>query len=73
MKTVQRTLLVIFLTVAMGRLSAQGKHSEEMVVPVSDPGKPVTLEAKLMRGSIRVIGYDGKDVIVTVFMDSTRR
>jgi hypothetical protein len=41
-------------------------------VPLSEPGKPVTLEAHLMKGSIKVIGYDGKDVIVQVFMDSTK-
>ncbi len=43
-----------------------------MVVPLSEPGKPVTLEAHLMRGSIKVIGYEGKDVIVQVHMDSSK-
>lgn len=73
MKTVKKALLLVFLTMAIGHLSAQTKNSEEMVVPLSDPSKPVTLEASLTNGSIKVVGYDGKDVIVTVFMDSTIR
>jgi hypothetical protein len=72
MKTLKRAVLFICLVAAVGRLEAQTKHSEEMVVPLSEPGKPVTLEAHLMKGSIKVIGYDGKDVIVQVFMDSTK-
>ena len=56
----------------VSRLTAQTKGTEEMVVPLSEPGKPVTLEAKLMSGSIKVIGYEGKDVIVLVHMDSTK-
>ncbi len=72
MKTLKKAVLFICLMAAVGRLAAQSKHSEEMVVPLSEPGKPVTLEAHLMKGSIKVIGYEGKDVIVQVFMDSTK-
>jgi hypothetical protein len=72
MKTLKRAVLFICLVAVVGRLAAQTKHSEEMVVPLSEPGKPVTLEAHLMKGSIKVIGYDGKDVIVQVLMDSTK-
>ena len=61
----------MFLITAFGRLSAQ-KNSQEMTVPLSEPGKPVTLECSLMHGSINVMGYDGKEVIVTVLMDSTK-
>jgi hypothetical protein len=73
MKTISRAILFGFLIMAFGRVSAQSKNSQELVVPLSDPGKPVTLECHVISGSIHVIGYDGKDVVVTVYMDSTRR
>jgi hypothetical protein len=72
MKTLKKVVLFICLMTCVGRLTAQTKGTEEMVVPLSEPGKPVTLEAKLMSGSIKVIGYEGKDVIVLVHMDSTK-
>jgi hypothetical protein len=72
MKTLKKVVLFICLITSVSRLAAQSKHSEEMTVPLSEPGKPVTLEAHLMKGSIKVIGYEGKDVIVQVFMDSTK-
>jgi hypothetical protein len=72
MKTLKRALLFICLIGTVSRLAAQSKHSEEMTVPLSEPGKPVTLEAHLMKGSIKVIGYEGKDVLIQVLMDSSK-
>ena len=37
---------------------------DRVVVPLSNPAKPAKIEASLMRGSITVKGYEGKDVIV---------
>jgi hypothetical protein len=72
MKTLKKAVLFICLVTCVGRLTAQTKGTEEMIVPLTDPGKPVTLEAKLMSGSIKVIGYEGKEVIVQVHLDSTK-
>jgi len=72
MKTLKRAVLFFVLMATVNRLAAQSKLTEEMTVPLSEPGKPVTLEAHLMKGSIKVIGYEGKEVIVQVFMDSTK-
>jgi hypothetical protein len=72
MKTLKKAVLFIFLIGTVSRLAAQTKHSEEMTVPLSEPGKPVTLEAHLMKGSIKVIGYEGKDVLIQVLMDSSK-
>ena len=36
---------------------------DRAVVPLSNPAKPAKVEASVMRGSITVKGYDGKDVI----------
>ncbi|UOQ51461.1 DUF4097 family beta strand repeat-containing protein [Hymenobacter cellulosivorans] len=44
--------------------AAQGK--EQLVVPLSAPGKPGLLSVKLVNGSISVVGYGGKDVVVDV-------
>ncbi|HVS97114.1 MAG TPA: DUF4097 family beta strand repeat-containing protein [Puia sp.] len=72
MKAVNRALWLFLLTMTMSRLSAQPQHSPEMVVPLTDPGKPVTLKAGLVSGSITVVGYEGKDVVVSVFIDSSK-
>lgn len=37
---------------------------DRVVVPLSNPAKPAKIEASLLRGSITVKGYDGKDVVV---------
>ncbi|HET6256427.1 MAG TPA: hypothetical protein VFE32_20295 [Puia sp.] len=72
MKTLKRAVLFICLMTCIGQVMAQTKGTEEMTVPLSDPGKPATLEAHLLNGSIKVIGYEGKDVIVQVHLDSTK-
>ena len=72
MKTVKRAFLFIFLMGTLSRVMAQTKGTQELTVPLSEPGKPVTLIAHLVDGSIKVIGYDGKDVIVLVHIDSTK-
>ena len=72
MKTLTKAVLLILLIGATGRVQAQTKGTQEMVVPLSEPGKPATIEAKLMSGSVKVIGYDGKDVIVQVMIDSAK-
>ena len=45
-------------------LLAQNETKEQLTVPLTDPGKPGTLNVKLIRGSIHVIGYAGKDVVI---------
>jgi hypothetical protein len=85
MKTLKQVFLVIFMMGAFTRLSAQTRADEhiprvagqnnftqEMTVPLSEPGKPVTLETHLLSGAIKVTGYEGKDVIVQIQVDSSR-
>ena len=45
---------------------AQETAKEQLVVPLSSPGKPFKLEAHLVDGSITVNGYEGKDIVVEV-------
>ncbi|MGC4038322.1 MAG: DUF4097 family beta strand repeat-containing protein [Chitinophagaceae bacterium] len=39
-------------------------NKEQLVVPLSDPGKTYSLDVGLVSGSITIIGYDGKDILI---------
>ena len=43
---------------------AQDDQKEQLVVPLSSPGKAGSLEVGLVNGSIRIIGYEGKEVLI---------
>jgi len=43
---------------------AQNDMKEQLTVPLTTPGKPGSLEVSLIRGSIHVIGYAGKDIMI---------
>ncbi|QJW91473.1 DUF4097 family beta strand repeat protein [Spirosoma taeanense] len=45
-------------------LAAQNDTKEQLVVPLSKPNDPGFMEVHLVNGSIRVVGYSGKDVVI---------
>ncbi|WP_338874075.1 DUF4097 family beta strand repeat-containing protein [Spirosoma sp. SC4-14] len=45
-------------------LAAQSDIKEQIVVPLTDPGKAAFLNVALVHGSIRVMGTTGKDIII---------
>lgn len=47
-------------------LMAQSTDNQEFKIPLSNPAQPGKLIAKLHRGSIKVEGHSGKDVIITI-------
>lgn len=47
-------------------LSSSAQEQQEFSIPLSDPGKPGKLVATMHRGSIRVEGYNGKEVKIKV-------
>lgn len=50
-----------------GRLSAHAQNTpvkEQLVVALSAPGKPGALRVKQVAGSIHIVGYNGKDVVI---------
>jgi DUF4097 and DUF4098 domain-containing protein YvlB len=63
---------VVLLMAVGGRLAAQtttpaaAPKAQELTVPLSEPGKPFTLEAKLFDGSITLQAYEGKDVLIDI-------
>lgn len=66
MKTPRILALAAFtaFTVISAPLLAQGDLKEQLSIPLSDPGKPGTLKVHLIRGSIRVTGYNGNQVVI---------
>jgi len=60
-----KILGLFFLTIMLsGRLVAQDNGKEQLIVPLSDPGKPYKINVGLTDGSITVTGYDGKDILI---------
>jgi len=71
MKTIKLLYLLVCICTS-APLFAQGDMKEQVVVPLSNPGKPGSLEVGLTNGGIRVTGYDGKEVIVEASLPSRK-
>jgi len=56
-------VIVILLAAGIGAYAQQAK-TDRVTVPLSNPGKPGIVEVSLMMGSIKVVGYEGKEIIV---------
>ena len=67
MKRIYITILSVLLT-GSDHLNAisQNIDKQEFKVQLSDPGKPGKLKVGLHRGSIKIDGYNGNEVVVTV-------
>lgn len=63
-KTLIACLALAAFAAAAAPLAAQGTPPDKAVVPLSDPAKPALIKAGVLRGSITVKAYEGKDVIV---------
>ena len=66
MKAIKFTGLVLAAALLSVKVMAQ---TEELKVPLSDPGKPYKLSVALISGSITITGYDGKEVIIEASTD----
>jgi Toastrack DUF4097 len=64
MKKMKISLVLLSFLIASATF-AQSGTPETLTVPLSSPGKPYTLKVHLVTGSIKVTGYDGKDIIIT--------
>jgi DUF4097 and DUF4098 domain-containing protein YvlB len=62
--TIKITGILMLALLLNTRIWAQGNTSEQLVVPLSDPGKPYKLNAHLINGSITLVSYEGKDIVV---------
>lgn len=67
MKTIQIALaFVLSLALTTGAKAQQAAEKEQLIVPLSEPGKPFKLNARILNGSIKVVGYEGKDIVVDI-------
>ncbi len=68
MKTIKIAAFFILSIMLTGKLFAQ----QQITVPLSDPGKSYKLEMHLLDGSIKIVGYEGKDIVIDVETDSAK-
>lgn len=66
MKKIKIIGMAFFSLLIAAQSFAQSGSTETLTVPLSSPGKEYTLKVHLVTGSIKVTGYDGKDVIINV-------
>ncbi|PJJ84198.1 DUF4097 family beta strand repeat-containing protein [Mucilaginibacter auburnensis] len=72
MKTL-KTLILLFTCIAVYRPAmAQTEQKAQLTIALSDPGKPYRINVSLLKGSINVAGYDGKDIIVEILPDASK-
>ena len=65
--------MIVFSVLLTCRLVAQTAVKEQLVVPLSEPGKPCKVIVHVLNGSIKVVGYEGKEIVIDVFGDSTHK
>jgi hypothetical protein len=66
MKNMKITWLVPACLLIGSTSYAQSGSTEQLTVPLSSPGKQYSLKVHLVTGSIKVVGYDGKEIIINV-------
>lgn len=70
MKTTHISSVAIALTAlmcaapSMAQNEPKNEIKEQLIVPLSDPNKPGSLRVSLINGSIHVVGYAGKEVVI---------
>jgi hypothetical protein len=64
MKKKNLWILVSLAAVGVLAVAAQEVQPDRVTVPLTDPAKPAVVEVSILRGSIQVVGYEGKEVIV---------
>jgi len=66
MKTIKITIVLAAVMLINTGLWAQTAGTQQLTVPLSQPGKPYKLDVGLVDGSITVTGYEGKDIIIEI-------
>lgn len=73
MKLGYKNLLLPLLLLLSLPLAAQQNDSDQIAVPLSEPGKPGKLHVQSLHGGIKVEGYEGKEVVVRYSTGKARR
>jgi len=66
MKNFKITALLTLFTLFASGSYAQTGSTEQLTIPLSSPGKAYTLKVELVMGSIKVVSYEGKEIILDV-------
>jgi hypothetical protein len=64
MKNMKIAGLVLLGLIIGTKSFGQAGSTEQLTVPLSSPGKPYSLKVHLVSGSVKVVSYDGKDIII---------
>lgn len=72
MKTIKFTGLLLIAMALSARLIAQD-FKQQLVVELSQPGKPYKLNVNLVMGTINVTTYAGKDIIIDAQSDLSKQ
>ncbi len=64
--------IILLIMIGLVPAIAQNETKEQLTVPLTDPGKPGSLDVGLINGSIHVVGYTGKDVVIDATVRSTK-
>lgn len=73
MKTIKIAGALMIALLITARATAQDGTKEQLVVPLSDPGKTYKLNVGLIDGSITVNAYDGKDIIIDAHTNDEKK
>ena len=66
MKNMKIAGLVLLSLIIGSKSFGQSGSAEQLTVPLSSPGKPYSLKVHLVTGSIKVVSYEGKDIVINV-------
>lgn len=58
------TILLLLVYLLLVSFFAKSQDREQLSVPLSDPNKEGKLKVEIINGSIKVVGYDGKDIMI---------
>jgi len=72
MKAIKLPGIALVMMLLAHTLQAQD-NKQLLTVPLSEPGKPFKLNVDLISGSIKVIGYEGKEVMIEAGTDDRRK
>ena len=70
MKTIRFITLLIISTITGGPLMAQ--TTSQLRIPLSNPGKPFTLNVSFLTATIDVAAYDGNEILIDFAADDTK-
>ena len=74
MKTIKIGMIFLLAMVLWARtIAQQAETKEQLVVPLSEPGKPYKLNVGLINGSIKIIAYEGKDVVIDAVAETEKK